>query len=273
MDNLMQKMQEASDFIKSKTRISPQVGFILGSGLGELADDIENAVLIDYSSIPHFPASTVKGHAGKLVLGKLEGKSIVALKGRLHFYEGYSMQEITFPVRVMKAIGINSLIVTNACGGINQNFNPGDLMIIEDHINLMGSNPLIGKNIPELGQRFPDMSGCYDPDYVKLAQEVANKAGIDIKKGVYVAVSGPNYETMAELNFLRIIGADAVGMSTVPEVIVAAHASLKTLGISCVTDVIFKKHDHSVSHDEVIEVARRVKPTFIKLIKEIIKRL
>lgn len=273
MENLLQKIKEAEDYIKRKIKLAPQIGLILGSGLGDLADEVRESISIEYSGIPHFPASTVEGHAGKMIIGDLDGKIVAALKGRVHFYEGYTMQEVTFPVRVMKAIGVKSLIVTNACGGLNPEFNPGDLMIIEDHINLTGDHPLIGKNYDSLGPRFPDMSKCYYPQYIELAEKAAQELKIDVKRGVYVGLSGPSYETMAEIKFLRGLGADAVGMSTVPEVIVATHSSLKTLGISCVTDVVFKKHDHSVSHEEVMETAKRVKPVFVKLIREIIRRL
>jgi len=273
LDNMFEKINEASDFIIKKIKIKPEIGIILGSGLGDMADEINDYVDFDFNDVPHFPVSTVEGHKGKIYTGILEGKNVIALKGRVHYYEGYSMKQVTFPVRVMKALGVKSVILTNACGGINNDFNVGDIMILNDHINLTGDNPLKGFNDSRLGPRFPDMSSCYDPEYIKLANEAAKRAGIEVKTGVYAGLSGPAYETMAEIKYLRIIGADAVGMSTVPEAIVAVHTGIRTLGLSCITDVIFKKHDHSVSHDDVIKTANLVKPKFIKFIREILKSI
>ncbi len=273
MEKLLKKIHEAKDYISSKLTFSPEVGLILGSGLGDLADEIEAPVVIDYKDIPHFPVSTVEGHAGKLVVGKLQGKQVVAMKGRFHFYEGYTMQEITFPVRVMKALGVKSLIVTNACGGLNPHLYAGALMIINDHINLMGTNPLIGKNYDELGPRFPDMSTAYDKDLIELAHKVAKAQDIETKEGVYIGISGPNYFSKAELKMVTLMGADALGMSTVPEVIVAKHGNMKVLGISCVTDMAIPEELESISHEQVMEMANQTKPRFIKLVKGILKEM
>lgn len=271
MLSLKEKIKEAVDFIRLRTERVVDIGMILGSGLGGLADEVEDAVHIGFSDIPYFPHPTVEGHAGFLVIGRLSGKSVAVLKGRVHYYEGYSIQDVTFPVRLFKALGAKVFFVTNASGGINRNFVAGDLMLITDHINLMGVNPLIGQNEPDLGPRFPDMTNAYDIHLRELALESARDLGIPLKEGVFTAVSGPNYETLAEVRFLERIGADAVGMSTVPEVIVARHAGLRVIGISCVTDVIFLSH--GVSHEEVLEVANRMKPKFTALVKEIIKRI
>ncbi|MBU8907844.1 purine-nucleoside phosphorylase [Desertibacillus haloalkaliphilus] len=264
---------ESVQFIKNQVSISPQIGLILGSGLGELADEIQNPVTISYADIPHFPVSTVEGHAGQLVIGELHGKQVVAMQGRFHFYEGYSMQEVTYPVRVMKQLGVETMIVTNACGGMNPTFNPGDLMIIEDHLNMTGANPLIGPNEQELGPRFPDMSAAYTPAYVSLVEETAKKLNIPVQKGVYAGITGPTYMTPAELKMLRAIGGDAVGMSTVPEVIVASHMSMKVIGISCITDMAIGEELEPLTHDEVVEVANRTKPRFISLVKEVVSSL
>jgi purine-nucleoside phosphorylase len=270
MENLHQKMTEAAQAIKGKTTDKPEFGLILGSGLGELADEIENAVKIDYSEIPNFPVSTVEGHAGKLVIGQLHGKTVVAMQGRFHFYEGYSMQEVTFPVRVMKALGVETVIVTNACGGMNSDFAAGDLMIITDHINMTGANPLIGKNEADLGPRFPDMSRAYTPELVHHVEKVASDLEIKVQKGVYAGITGPTYMTPAELIMLRNLGADAIGMSTVPEVIVASHMSMKVIGISCITDMAIGEELEPLTHEQVVEVANRTKPRFINLVKNIV---
>ncbi|RKD34548.1 purine-nucleoside phosphorylase [Thermohalobacter berrensis] len=273
MINLLDKIKETSKFLKSKLDIKPEVGLILGSGLGTLADEIEEATIFNYEDIPNFPVSTVEGHEGKLVVGILKGKKVVAMKGRFHYYEGYSMKDITFPVRVMKELGVKMLLVTNACGGLNEKLYPGALMIINDHINLTGDNPLIGPNDEELGPRFPDMSNAYDKELIKLAVKVAEKQNIEIEKGVYTAISGPNYLSKAELRMLMKIGSDALGMSTVPEVIVARHSGLRVLGIACVTDMAIPDTLESISHEEVIEVANKTRPKFIKLVKEIINEV
>ncbi|WP_407071827.1 purine-nucleoside phosphorylase [Pueribacillus theae] len=269
----MDKIREASNFILKQIEAKPSIGVILGSGLGELAGEIGQPVVIGYRDIPYFPEPTVEGHAGKFVVGTLHSKSVVAMQGRFHYYEGHSMQDVTFPVRVMKWLGVDQLIVTNACGGLNPAFKPGDLMLIQDHINMTGDNPLIGENEEELGPRFPDMSRAYAPDLQTLVQDTAEKLNIPIQKGVYAGISGPSYMTAAELNMLRIIGADTVGMSTVPEVIVANHMSMSVIGLSCITDMAIAEELQPLTHEQVIAVANRTKPTFKKLVKEIIKAL
>ncbi|WP_188453738.1 purine-nucleoside phosphorylase [Virgibacillus oceani] len=267
------EIREASTFIQDKITTSPAIGLILGSGLGVLAEKIEDPVTISYKEIPHFPVSTVSGHKGQLVAGKLEGKQVIAMQGRFHFYEGYSMKQVTFPVRVMKELGAESIIVTNAAGGINKDFNPGDLMLITDHINNMGTNPLIGPNDAELGVRFPDMSQVYNASYTDHAEKCAKDLGITIQKGVYVGNTGPTYETPAEIKMLRTLGGDAVGMSTVPEVTVAGHAGLKVLGISCISNMAAGILDQPLTHTEVIETTEKVKEDFLKFVKEIIRTL
>ncbi len=263
-------LQEAVDFIKKKIPVRPKIGVILGSGLGILAAEVEEPIRIYYSGIPNFPVSTVEGHEGQLVFGRLAGQQVVLMQGRFHFYEGYSMEQVALPVRVMFKLGVKLLIVTNAAGGINEEFRPGDLMIITDHINLMGTNPLIGRNYDDIGPRFPDLSEAYDRELVELAEHVAVREGIACRKGVYAALTGPSYETPAEIKYLRILGADAVGMSTVPEVIVANHAGLKVLGISCVTNMAAGVLPAKLSHREVIETAERVRDQFTRLVKGII---
>jgi purine-nucleoside phosphorylase len=271
MENWMMEINEAVSFIRTKTEIEPAIGLILGSGLGELANEIEEAVTIPYHEIPHFPVSTVEGHAGNLVIGTLCKKKVVAMQGRFHFYEGYSLQEVTFPVRVMKQLGITTLIVTNACGGMNKNFKPGDLMIITDHLNMTGSNPLIGPNLEELGPRFPDMSRAYSIELRELTKKKAKELSLNIQEGVYAAISGPSYLTPAELIMIRNLGADAIGMSTVPEVIVANHMGLNVLGISCITDMAIGEELEPLTHEQVVEVANKTKPTFKALLKGIIE--
>ncbi len=236
MQQIFDQAEQAKAFLKLRWPKTPDVGLILGTGLGALTQDIQTDVAIPYGEIPHFPESTSPSHAGKLVLGSLGGKNVMAMAGRFHFYEGYSLQQVTFPVRVMKAMGCKALIVSNACGGMNPQWEKGDIMLIEDHINLLGDNPLIGKNDDRLGIRFPDMCHPYDKEFLALAQKVALEEKIACKKGVFVAVSGPNLETRAEYRFLKALGADVVGMSTVPEVIVGVHANLRILGLSVITD-------------------------------------
>lgn len=263
----------ATEFIQDKVSAAPEIGLILGSGLGVLADEIENPIRVSYADIPNFPISTVAGHAGKLVFGELQGKQVVAMQGRFHFYEGYTMEKVTFPVRVMKLLGVKTLIVTNAAGGVNESFRPGDLMLITDHINFMGTNPLIGPNDERFGARFPDMSAAYNKELISLAKEVASSLKLDIKEGVYVGNTGPAYETPAEVRMARIIGGDAVGMSTVPEVIVANHCGLKVLGISCITNMGTGILNQPLSHEEVIETTERVKESFVRLVTEIVQKL
>lgn len=273
MNNKLNKIYEARNYIKSKIDIIPDIGLILGSGLGEMADSIENATVIEYKDIPHFPVSTVEGHKGQLVIGTLEGKQVIAMQGRFHYYEGYSMSEITFPVYVMKAIGINMLLVTNACGGMNKSFSPGDLMIINDHINFTGSNPLIGLNLSEFGTRFPDMSQAYDQELIHLTEQVAKNKGMNIQKGIYAAISGPAYMTPSELIMLARLGADTVGMSTVPEVMIARHAGIKVLGISLVTDMAIGEELEPLTHEQVVEVADKSRGKFIDLVRGVLKEV
>ena len=268
-----EKIQNASGFLKQKYANTPKIGLILGSGLGVLADEIENPVKIPYNEIPDFPISTVEGHAGQLVFGVLSGVEVVAMQGRFHFYEGYSMEKVTFPIRVMKELGVDILIVTNAAGGVNESFSAGDLMIISDHINNMGTNPLIGPNDSKLGVRFPDMSEAYTKELRTAAREIASRLNINVKEGVYFGNPGPVYETPAEIRMVRTLGGDAVGMSTVPEVIVARHSGMKVLGISCISNMAAGILDQPLTHDEVIETTERVKADFLQYIKEIVKTI
>ena len=270
---MFEQIQEAAQFIQSKWPGKPKIGIILGTGLGALADEVESPVKIPYEAIPHFPHSTVKSHAGRLVCGNLAGKSVLAMEGRFHFYEGYSLQQITMPVRVMKALGCQILIVSNACGGLNPQFTKGDLMLIEDHINLIGDNPLIGKNDDRLGPRFPDMCWPYDRELIALAQKTALEEKITCHKGVFVAVSGPNLETRAEYRFLRGIGADVVGMSTVPEVIVAVHAGLRTLGFSVITDICLADALQPVSLEEILETAAIAEKKLRTLVRRVVAQI
>ncbi len=265
-------MEKTIEFIKKRTNICPEIGIILGSGLGTMANEIEG-IKIPYSEIPNFCTSTIEGHAGQLVIGHLEGKKVIAMQGRFHFYEGYSMKDVVMPIHVMKKLGVSKLIVTNAAGGINKDFRPGDLMLIRDHINFMGSNPLIGKNPNEFGVRFPDMSEAYKKYLLEIAKKIAFERGINIKEGIYIACSGPSYETPAEIRTFRSWGADVVGMSTAPEVIVANHARIDVLGISCVTNMAAGILNQPLCHDEVIETSRRIKKDFVALIKGIIKEI
>jgi purine-nucleoside phosphorylase len=266
----LDQLEESVAYIKGKIDFEPEVALILGSGLGVLADEIEDKVTIKYEEIPNFPTSTVEGHAGQLVIGDLEGTKVVTMQGRFHYYEGYDMSFITFPVRVMKLLGTDRLIVTNSAGGANRNFNVGDLMLISDHLNLMGTNPLIGSNQDELGPRFPDMSEAYSKDLIELAEREASQQGLGLRKGVYAGMSGPSYETPAEVRMIKQLGGDAVGMSTVPEVIVANHAGMEVLGISCITNMAAGILAQPLAHEEVIETTKRVKPKFINLVKGIV---
>lgn len=272
MTTFNERLTETTTFIKEAGVKEIDFGLILGSGLGELADEITDAIVIPYGDIPHFPVSTVVGHAGQLVYGELAGKKVLAMQGRFHFYEGHSMDVVTYPVRVMAALKAHSLIVTNACGGVNESFTPGDLMLITDQINFMGTNPLIGKNIDEMGPRFPDMSQAFDPEYRKVAKEIGEKSGLHLKEGVYMGFTGPTYETPAEIRFARTIGADAVGMSTVPEVIVAVHSGLRVLGVSCITNLAAGMQKE-LNHEEVVETTERVKQEFKSLIKDTLAAL
>lgn len=266
-------MNETADFLKSEVKNMPVVGIILGTGLGGLAQDIEVEKAIPYEKIPNFPVSTVKGHSGKLVFGKLGGKNVVAMQGRFHFYEGYTLQQVTFPVRVMKALGIQRLIVSNASGGVNPEYEIGEIMLISDHINFFPGNPLIGKNVDELGPRFPDMSDVYDAEMLDLAEKIANKHGIQVKRGVYLGLTGPTLETPAEYKMVRILGADAVGMSTVPEVIVARHMDIPCFAVSIVTDLGVEGKIVKVSGQDVIDVANKQEAKMTKIIEELIETI
>lgn len=267
---MMQKITETKEFLESKGILAPEFGLILGSGLGELADEVENAIVIDYADIPNWGRSTVVGHAGKLVYGDLAGRKVLALQGRFHFYEGNPMDVVTFPVRIMKALGCEGVFVTNAAGGIG--YGPGTLMVISDHINMTGQNPLIGENLDDFGPRFPDMSNSYTPAYRDTAFAVAQKLGVSLEKGVYLGVTGPSYETPAEILAYKTLGASAVGMSTVPEVIVAAHSGLKVLGISAITNFA-AGFQSELNHEEVVEVTERIKDDFKNLVKAILAEL
>jgi purine-nucleoside phosphorylase len=267
----IRKIEETTAFLKSKIDKKPQIGIILGSGLGGLADLVEEALVIPYEDIVNFPVSTVEGHAGRLIFGKLQGKDVVAMQGRFHYYEGYPIQDVVFPVRVMIGLGIESLIVTNASGGVNKNFKPGDLMIIKDHINYAGTNPLMGPNLDEKGPRFVDMTWAYDREYMALVKKSADKLGLDVKEGVYMWFTGPTYETPAEIKMASILGADAVGMSTVPEVIVANHEGIRVMGISCITNMAAGILDQPLNHEEVVETSLKVKDKFQNLVLESIK--
>jgi len=273
MESYLIQIESATSFIQKNTKINPQIGIILGTGLGGLAKEIQVEDVLSYSDIPHFPVSTVETHEGKLLLGRLGNKQVVAMQGRFHYYEGYSMKQITLPVRVMKRLGIDTLLISNACGGMNPNFRRGDLMIIDDHINLLGDNPLIGPNLDDFGPRFPDMSEPYAQDLILMAEEIALEHKIKLQKGVFVAVSGPNLETRAEYRFLRIIGADAVGMSTVPEVIVAVHCGMRVFGLSVVTDECFPDALEPVNVAEIIKTANTAEPRLTLIMKKLVEKL
>ena len=269
---MLQQIKETADFLKEKTNAKPEVGIILGTGLGGLVEEIEIEHSISYKNIPNFPVSTVQGHSGRLIFGELGGKSVVAMQGRFHFYEGYPMQRVTFPVRVMKYLGIKNLIVSNASGGVNPDFEIGDLMILNDHINLI-PNPLIGHNDNELGSRFPDMSEPYCPDMIAKAEQIASDNNIKVRKGIYVAVTGPTLETPAEYLYFRIIGGDTVGMSTVPEVVVARHMDIPCFAISVITDLGVPGKIKKVTHEDVQAVAEVTEPKLTLIIKELISSI
>ena len=265
-------MNQAIKFIQSKTDIKPEIGIILGSGLGDFAESIENPTRIPYGEIPGFKQSTVEGHSGELILGSLKGKHIVAMKGRIHFYEGFDIQDVVYPVKILCGLGIEKLIVTNAAGGVNRNFKPGTLMLINDHINFNGKNPLIGPNGP-VGDRFPDMSYAYDGVLLEKAIEIAKDLNINYETGVYMYMTGPSYETPAEVRMASILGADAVGMSTVPEVIIARHRGIKVIGISCITNMAAGVLDQPLDHEEVIRVSAEVSDDFKKLVTGIVEEI
>jgi purine-nucleoside phosphorylase len=273
---LHEQVQESIAYIRAHTKMRPEIGIILGTGLGGLVKEIRKEIVLDYDEIPHFPISTVESHHGKLIFGSLAGRKIVAMQGRFHLYEGYTLQQVTYPVRVMSdkiGLGVKTLLISNAAGGMNPGFRRGDLMIIDDHINLQGDNPLIGPNEDELGPRFPDMSEPYSRELIALADKVARELRIKLQHGVFVAVQGPNLETRAEYRFLRNLGADAVGMSTVPENIVANHMGMRAFGISIITDECFPDTLEPVSVEEIIKTANKAQPKLTKLMKELVKRI
>ena len=273
MTELRKQIDAAIGFLRTKTKLQPSIGIILGTGLGGLAKEIKAEVVVDYGDIPHFPISTVESHHGKLIFGTLAGKSVVAMQGRFHYYEGYTLQQVTFPVRVMKFLGVRNLLISNAAGGMNPQFSRGTIMIITDHINLIGGNPLIGPNDDELGPRFPDMSEPYSKKLIALAEQVALDMKIRTERGVFVAVPGPNLETRAEYRFLRSIGADAVGMSTVPENIVANHMGLQVLGFSIITDECFPDSLQPADVKEIIAVAAKTEPRLTAIMKGVVEKL
>ncbi|MBM3422306.1 purine-nucleoside phosphorylase [Chlorobium sp.] len=268
-----EKIQEAVSFIRKKIQGEYPVGIVLGTGLGALAKEIDVELALDYGDIPNFPISTVETHQGKLIFGTLAGKKVVAMQGRFHFYEGYSMQQIVFPVRVMKHLGVKTLGITNACGGLNPGFGKGDIMLIDDHINMLGGNPLIGPNDPEVGSRFPDMCEPYSKRILSIAEQAALDLKIKVQRGVYVALSGPCLETRAEYRMLRILGADVVGMSTVPEVIAAVHQGTEVFGMSIITDECFPDSLQAVSIEEIIEVSNQAEPKMTAIFKAVVANL
>ena len=271
------EFEAAADVVRQRTRQQPRVGIVLGSGLGDFAESIENADVIPYDDIPHWPHSTVVGHQGQLYLGQLEGQDVMVMRGRAHSYEGYAFSHITLPIRVMQLMGVETVILTNAAGGLNPTFTPGDLMLIDDHINLMGSNPLRGPNDDSLGTRFPDMQQAYDPALRRIALEVACSSNVPMHEGVYIGLAGPSFETPAEVRFLRTIGGDAVGMSTVPEVIVARHGGLRVLGISGITNAAVadaaQAGSGETTHDEVLETGRVLVPRLETILRGVLQRL
>lgn len=268
---MLKKIKETASYLRNRIQILPKVGIVLGTGLGELATQITDRQEIPYQEIPNFPVSTVEGHSGKLIIGKLGGVLVLAMQGRFHYYEGYSMKEVTFPVRVMKELGVETLLLSNAAGGMNPEFEIGELMIIRDHINLFPEHPLRGRNYDELGVRFPDMSQPYDATLREKAKAIAARHGIRVKEGVYVGTQGPSFETPAEYKFFSVIGGDAVGMSTVPEAIVAVHAGIKVFAMSIITDLGVPGKIVEVSHEEVQRIANKVQPYMTQIMKELIQ--
>ncbi len=270
---MLEKLRETVDYIKKEVDFEPEIGIVLGTGLGGLVNVIESVGTIKYADIPHFPISTVEGHAGQLMFGYINGKKVVAMQGRFHFYEGYKMKDLAIPIRTMHLLGVKTLLLSNAAGGMNPDFKVGDVMLITDHINFMGDNPLMGKNDDEFGPRFPDMSAVYDKTLIQKAEVIANEQGLKVQKGVYLAVTGPTFETPAEYKFMRILGADAVGMSTVPEAIVARHAGMKCFAISIITDLGIEGIVEEVSHEEVLEVANATESKMTGIMSELIKQM
>ncbi len=270
---MYEKIKQTTAYIQSKTNFSPEIGIVLGSGLGNLGNQIEVELAIPYTEIPNFPVSTVKGHSGKLILGTLGGKKVIAMQGRFHYYEGYGMKEVTFPIRIMKEMGIDLLVLSNAAGGMNPDFKVGDIMLINDHINLFPDNPLMGPNDDRLGDRFPDLSEIYDSKLIRKAADIASKNDIKVFEGVYVGVSGPTFETPAEYKYFRVIGGDTVGMSTVPEAIVARHAGIPCFAASIVTDLGVAGIVEKVSHEEVLAAAHAAEPKLTLIVTELLKSL
>lgn len=271
-ESLRERLHEAVAAVRERTAFEPEVGIILGSGLGALAEEIDVEAVIPYEELPHFPLSTVESHTGRLLLGRLSGRRVAALQGRFHRYEGYSLEQVTFPVRVLFLLGARTLVVSAACGGMNPLWEPGDLVLLDDHINLLGDNPLIGPNLDDLGPRFPDMSEPYDRELQRLAQEVALELGIPLRRGVYVAVTGPNLETRAEYRMLRGMGADVVGMSTVPEVIVARHMGMRVMGVVIITDSCLPDALEPTSFERIVETAMAAEPKLAALIRGVLAR-
>jgi purine-nucleoside phosphorylase len=276
----IEQIKEAATYIRNRLgEMNPVIGLVLGSGLGDMANQIEQPIAIDYHDVPHFPVSTVEGHEGRFVAGLLEGKQVIAMQGRFHYYEGYSMKKVVFPVYVMKELGIKTVVMTNAAGGMNHSFEAGDLMLISDHLNMTGDNPLIGPNHSELGVRFPDMSEAYNREYrvlsMKLAEEIHGEKGepLRLQQGVYAGITGPAYMTPSELTMLARVGGDAIGMSTVGEVIAARHSGLKVLGISCITDMAIGEELEPLTHEQVVAVANRTKPKFVALVRAFVREV
>lgn len=272
----IEQIDAATDAIRARTTIQPEIALILGSGLGELADSVENPTIIPTRELPHWPVSTVPGHKGRLVIGELEGKKVLVLQGRTHYYEGHGMSQIGLPIRVMQRLGINKLILTNAAGGLRESFFAGDLMIITDHLALLpmaGENPLRGPNLDEFGTRFPDMSAVYDPEYIELTREVGKELDIPMHEGVYVCLSGPTFETPTDCRFLKMVGVDAVGMSTVPEAIVAKHGGMRILGISTITNKIDPDGTNKATHEEVLETGDIIAPKLMKIVRTVVGRM
>lgn len=271
MENYLNKLKNTADYLNGRINNKPYIAIVLGSGLGNISDSILNKTEIPYEEIPNFPSTTVPGHDGRLIFGELGGRNIVAMKGRFHYYEGWSMDEVVFPLRVFKLLGVENLLLTNAAGGINTQFKPGDLMLIKDHIGFLAENPLRGANMEELGPRFPDMSQVYDKELMDISTECALQLRIDLRRGIYAYAKGPSFETPAEIRAFHALGADAVGMSTVPEAIVARHMNMKVLGISCITNMASGVLQQPLNHEEVIETGKRVAEKFSKLVTEIIR--
>jgi purine-nucleoside phosphorylase len=272
-ETLYERAEHAARFIHARAGEDVRTALVLGSGLGAFADELEDARAVPYDEIPGFARPTVEGHAGRLVVGRVGGTTVAAMQGRFHFYEGYRLEEVTFPVRVLGLLGVRSLVLTNAAGGLNNSYEQGALILISDHLNLMGTNPLLGRNDPRFGPRFPDMTEVYDREYQEAAIAEAREMGLELRRGIYAALSGPSYETPAEIRMLRLLGADAVGMSTVPEAIVARQMGLRVLGLSCITNMAAGVLDKPINHEEVIETGERVRETFAELLRRVIPKL